>query len=410
MIQRVKEICTYVSRGCTPDYVDESPYAVMNQATFSKGYIDTSKLRFSSKNPAEAHIQKGDLLMASTGGGVLGKVLYFGEGEPDNFYADSHVSILRDSRHKNNMKFLYYYFMNRFDEINATMVKGSTNQTELQRNYLIAHEIDIPKKERQDAIVAYLDKQLSSTNNRICLRERELQTLIKLKQSEINSVITRGLNATVPMKDSGIDWIGQIPAHWEISRIKDVASLGSGTTPKSGVDKYYDNGTIPWLNTSDVQNRLITQSTYFITEKAVEDYPVLHYYPENTVLLAMYGGGTIGNVGLMTFPAMINQACCAITPKKGLDSKYLYYYLLNKQKWIVSTGFGGTQINLSQKLIAQYYIAIPPIDEQIRIVEFLDSKCQQLDDAYANIELQISKLKLLKKALINEVISGQRTL
>lgn len=270
--------------------------------------------------------------------------------------------------------------------------------------------VGFPERQEQDAIVAYLDKQLSSINNRICLRERELQTLIKLKQSEINSVITRGLDATVPMKDSGIDWIGQIPAHWEISRIKDVASLGSGTTPKSGVDKYYDNGTIPWLNTSDVQNRLITQSTYFITEKAVEDYPVLHYYPENTVLLAMYGGGTIGNVGLMTFPAMINQACCAITPKKGLDSKYLYYYLLNKQNWIVSTGFGGTQINLSQKLIAQYYITIPPLDEQKRIVEFLDSKCQQLDDAYANIELQISKLKLLKKALINEVISGQRTL
>lgn len=173
MIQRVKEICSYVSRGCTPDYVDDSPYAVMNQATFSKGYLDTSKLRFSSKNPEEAHILNGDLLMASTGGGVLGKVLFFDDDTQDNFYADSHVSILRDSRHKNNMKFLYYYFLTRYDEINATMVKGSTNQTELQRNYLIAHEIDIPEKGKQDAIVAYLDKQINLINERICLRERE---------------------------------------------------------------------------------------------------------------------------------------------------------------------------------------------------------------------------------------------
>ena len=74
---RLKEICDYISRGTTPDYVDESPYKVMNQATFSKGWLDESNLRYTSKNVREAQIKKGDLLMASTGGGVLGKVFFF---------------------------------------------------------------------------------------------------------------------------------------------------------------------------------------------------------------------------------------------------------------------------------------------------------------------------------------------
>lgn len=103
---RIKEICDYVSRGYTPDYVDESPYKVMNQASFSKGYIDESKQRFTSTISQGANIRKGDLLMASTGGGVLGKVFYF-DSDDNSFYADSHVTIMRDSKGRNLMKFLY---------------------------------------------------------------------------------------------------------------------------------------------------------------------------------------------------------------------------------------------------------------------------------------------------------------
>src|SRR3712207_9446875 len=98
--------------------------------------------------------------MASTGGGVLGKVFFF-DSDDTSFYADSHVSILRNSKGKNMMKYLYYVFSIKYDEINATMVKGSTNQTELQRNYLLAYEIDIPSLSKQQRIVDYLDAKRS---------------------------------------------------------------------------------------------------------------------------------------------------------------------------------------------------------------------------------------------------------
>ncbi|MBO5155554.1 MAG: restriction endonuclease subunit S [Prevotella sp.] len=188
-VKRIKEICDFVSRGTTPDYVDESKYKVMNQATFSKGYIDDSIVRYTCKPSADANIKKGDLLIASTGGGVLGKVLYYNR-EDKSFYADSHVSILRNFKGENCMKFLYYVFSTKFAEINATMVKGSTNQTELQRNYLLAHEIPIPAMEEQQSIASYLDEKCSEIDANIANLEKQIEKYKELKRALISEVVT----------------------------------------------------------------------------------------------------------------------------------------------------------------------------------------------------------------------------
>lgn len=188
-VKRIKNLCDFVSRGSTPDYVDDSPYKVMNQATFSKGVIDENKIRYSSKNPTDSNIHRGDLLMASTGGGILGKVFYF-DSDDDNFYADSHVTIIRNSKGENLMKYLYYSFFIKYDEINATMVKGSTNQTELQRNNLIAYELAIPCLAEQKQIVDYLDIKCSEIDNAILNISKQIAALKRLKRSVINEVVT----------------------------------------------------------------------------------------------------------------------------------------------------------------------------------------------------------------------------
>ena len=208
----------------------------------------------------------------------------------------------------------------------------------------------------------------------------------------------------IEMKDSGIEWIGEIPAHWDVKRIKDIAYLGSGTTPKSSNEKYYD-GTHPWLITGDVQNRLIERNENFITDLALADIPNLKLYPAKTVLLAMYGGGTIGNVGLMTYPAYINQACCAMIPKSGIYEKYLFYYLRTKYSRIISTGVGGTQINLSQNKIAAYPIAVPPFKEQQAIADYLDKKTAEIDEQITALEKKSDAYQRLKRSLISEVVT-----
>lgn len=185
--KRIKDICSYVSRGCTPSYVEDSNFYVMNQATFSKGYIDISNIRFTDSYRKEAKLLKGDLIMASTGGGVLGKVLYFDNTE-GNFIADSHVTIFRDK--ENCMKYYFYLFSTQYDMINECLAKGSTNQTELQRDKVLALELPYPPLAEQEAIANYLDDKCSKIDTIVEKISEEINLLGKLKKSLINEVIT----------------------------------------------------------------------------------------------------------------------------------------------------------------------------------------------------------------------------
>lgn len=185
--KRIKDICSYVNRGCTPSYVEDSNFYVMNQATFSKGYIDISNIRFTDSYRKEAKLLKGDLIMASTGGGVLGKVLYFDNTE-GNFIADSHVTIFRDK--ENCMKYYFYFFSTQYDMINECLAKGSTNQTELQRDKVLALELPYPPLAEQEAIANYLDDKCSKIDTIVEKISEEINLLGKLKKSLINEVIT----------------------------------------------------------------------------------------------------------------------------------------------------------------------------------------------------------------------------
>lgn len=188
-VKRIKNLCDYITRGSTPNYVDYSSYKVMNQATFSKGYIDDEKVRFSDKMESYSNIKKDDLLIASTGGGILGKLLYF-ENDENDFYADTHVTIMRSSDYTTSTKFLYYAFYTKYDMINATMVKGSTNQTELQRNYLLNYELPIPPLPEQHAIANYLDSRCVRIDKAAAIVDKQIDAYTQLKKSLINEVVT----------------------------------------------------------------------------------------------------------------------------------------------------------------------------------------------------------------------------
>ncbi len=206
-------------------------------------------------------------------------------------------------------------------------------------------------------------------------------------------------------KDSGIDWIGQIPAHWQVKRVKELGILGSGTTPKSGNDAYYDDGTNPWLNTGCVQNCIIAEPAKYVTDLALRECNGLKFFPKNTILIAMYGGGTIGNVGLMSFDATINQACCAIELQSQHNPKYFFYALMAQNSKLVSLGFGGTQINLSQGQIANFILAVPPIDEQRAIADYLDEKCGEIDGQVELLEKKRKAYERLKASIINNAVT-----
>ena len=188
-VKRIKDLCSFVSRGSTPDYVDESDFPVMNQAVFSSGCINHEVVRYSSYMKPESKIEKGDLLIASTGGGILGK-LYFFNIEDEQFYADTHVTIVRSPKKTFCVKFLYYLLSIGYNMINSCMAKGSTNQTELQRDKLIAYEIAIPSIEEQTRIIEYLDEKCAKIDAAIENIGKQIDASKRLKRALINEVIT----------------------------------------------------------------------------------------------------------------------------------------------------------------------------------------------------------------------------
>lgn len=399
---RIKDICDYVSRGTTPDYVDEGANKVMNQATFSKGWIDESNIRYTSKANKGARIMKGDLLMASTGGGVLGKVFFF--DDDDSFYADSHVTIMRNSKGANLMKYLYYYFYLRYDEINATMVKGSTNQTELQRNYLLSYELDVPTLADQQRMVTYLDTKLSEIDTQMSILTSKRDAYLRLKKSIINHAVTRGLNPNVKMKDSGIEWIGEVPEHWEVKRLKNVVecnakSLGENT-PKDSFIKYVEISDVDHVHgINNIQSLMFGEAPSIarrITQKGDIIISTVRTYLK--AIAKIEDDDIIVSTGF----AVLHPTKC--------NGEYLAYYILSEsfinKVEMLSKGTSYPAINASD--LVSINVLIPPLPEQHAIATYLDDKCAKIDTIVSNLNKQISRYADLKRSLIDEVITGKR--
>lgn len=405
---RLKDITIF-----SPQYVGDNidgDVSFVPMESLRNGTIDYKTIPFLKAKGKYTYFGNQDLLIAKVtpcfenGNIAIARNLLNGIG-----FGSSEIFVLRPNKEVIS-QYLFYLSQSRDfqDKACATMC-GVGGLKRISPLFMRTYEFDMPSIENQQRKVTYLDTKLSEIDHQVSLLTSKRDAYLRLKKSIINHVVTHGLNPNVKMKDSGIEWIGEVPKHWEVKRMKELSAIGSGTTPKSGEDKYYENGIHPWLNTSDVQDCVINEAKFSITDKALNDYSVLKYYPIGTILIAMYGGGTIGNVALMNISATINQACCAIVSnEKLLLPKYLFCYLKCHKKKIISLGFGGTQVNLSQAIIAQLPVVLPPLPEQRAIATYLDDKCAKIDTIVSNLDKQISRYADLKRSLIDEVITGKR--
>lgn len=206
-------------------------------------------------------------------------------------------------------------------------------------------------------------------------------------------------------KNSGIDWLGQVPSHWGVKKITHIfRKIGSGTTPTAGMPHYYDNGEINWLQTGDLNDGIINETSKKITPKAIKDFSSLKIYSPNSLVIAMYGA-TIGKVGLLNIHTTTNQACCVLSDGHNLEIKYVFYFFQAFKDKIVAMAYGGGQPNISQDLIKSLRICIPPLPEQTAIAKFLDEKTARIQTAIGIKNEQIAKLKEYRQALINQTVT-----
>ena len=213
--KRLKSVAAYISRGETPVYTDDTSCTkVINQATFSQGYWNTKKVRYTSSSPIgnESVPKQRDILLASTGRGVLGKVFYFDQS--DTYIADGHVTIIRTCKTLNS-RFLYYYLSVHFDTINGLLARGSTNQTELQEYPLKNMPVPLPSADEQDQIVRYLDWQVSKINRLIAAKRKEIALLKEHRTAKINQAVTTGIHCDTQLAYTGHNWLPYAPANWK---------------------------------------------------------------------------------------------------------------------------------------------------------------------------------------------------
>jgi len=211
-------------------------------------------------------------------------------------------------------------------------------------------------------------------------------------------------------KDSGVDggdhrWIGEIPEHWSKLKIgRTFRKIGSGTTPNTNTEKYYEDGNINWLNTGDLNDSYITSTKKKITQIAIDEISTLKLSSIDSIVIALYGA-TIGKLGHLKIETTTNQACCVLSESEEIENRYLFYFLMAAKNFIISKAYGGGQPNISQDLIKQLYITAPSQQEQTAIAKYLDHQTAIIDELIEKKTKQIALLKEKRQAIINETIT-----
>lgn len=309
-----------------------------------------------------------------------------------------------------NINVKYYYFYYLFLDFTKELLHLAKNlRHSLTEDQLGSIKVPVPSPAEQKKIADFLDKKCGEVDALAHNIQQQIDTLEQYKRAIITETVTKGLNPSAPMKDSGIPWIGQIPKHWAQCKIKNICTLiGSGTTPDSSISMFYDEGTINWIQSGDVYGKsFITNVTTLISQVAFQSSPALKIYSAPFIVIAMYGG-SVGNTAISMIDACTNQACCCLKPSPYTDLKFLFYWINFCKEDFLLRAEGGGQPNISQNKIKNQFFCAPPFKEQQAIASYLDDKCGKIDSLIKTKQEQLAKLEEYKKVIIFEYVTGKK--
>ena len=229
------------------------------------------------------------------------------------------------------------------------------------------------------------------------------------RQSIIYEAVTKGLDPTVPMKDSGVEWIGEIPEEWEIAALKRLGTPATGSTPSKDNPDYWD-GDIPWVSSKDMKSDYLVDSEDHITQEAVTGCG-LTLFASGTLIFCVRSGILRHTfpVAVATLPVTINQDLRALSLTGDVNPAFLLYYMRGMNDTIVTLyqKIGATVESIEMDWFLYFPVVLPPRVEQDRIVETLDSRCSFLDQIVKQNEVAVRQLKEYRQSLIYEAVTGK---
>ena len=319
------------------------------------------------------------------------------------FSLSQNCLIMKQSNNCYN-KYIYYYLIPLFDYEKSLI--PAYMQPSLRIADLNKYNFCVPSITEQQKIADILDEKCGKIDKLIENEQKQIEKMKEYKQSVITSAVTKGLDKSALMKNSGIDWIGEIPESWQLRKLNYCFDLiGSGTTPKSDNEEFYGEE-IAWLQSGDINGGYVYKTEKMIVGKAIETYSALKIYQAPFLTVAMYGA-SVGNCSIVKLDAATNQACCVMSKSKGY-LKYLFYCILAGKIALIDLAKGGTQPNIRQEIIKNFRVPFPLTNEQKEIVDYLDEKRGKIDEVISIKQRKIEKLQEYKKSLIYEYVTGKK--
>ena len=388
------------------EFIDEGPYLVTG-TDFKNGRVnwDTayhiSQKRY--EQAPEIQLKQGDLLV--TKDGTVGKLALIDE-LPDSASLNSHLLGLRPLVNRYDNHFLYYVlssleFKNYFQKVSIGSTMDSLSQ-EKMGEFIFA----LPNINVQNSISRYLDKKTAQLDKVKALLEEQIQKLKDYRASLIYETVTKGLDKTVPMKDSGIDWIGQVPEGWGVGKVKYFSQISAGATPDRNNSLFW-NGNINWMSSGEVNQGIVKHTSETITDLALKRTST-KLLPNGTVMLALNGQGkTKGTAAVLAIESASNQSLASfIVDNQILNNMYLYYFFVANYYNIRGLK-GEDRDGLNLQLVSNIDIPLFEIEEQQKIVDFLNKKTVQIDQLIQIKNQQIKNINKQRQTLIYDYVTGK---
>lgn len=360
--------------------------------------LDMLKQMWFSKSDLSIYeIKKGDLLVVEGGDIASCDIVNI---DVDNLYIQNAIHRVR-SKSFCLVKFLRYFIMRAKYVGHIDKICNKATISHFTKDKFCSLNFAFPNQHEQQTIVSYLDNKVSKIDKYISTAEKKIAALDELKQVTIADAVTHGINPNIPMKDSGIPWIGMVPEHWESRSLSQIAS--EQNLPNKGMI----NDNLLSLSYGRIIRKSM-DSANGLLPASFETYQVIN---NGNIILRftdLQNDHKSLRVGLVKEEGIITSAYTCITPKKSVLSEYLYFLLHSADIKKVFYGMGGgLRQNLNYAEFRKLRLMIPPLPEQNEIVAYIDRKVAQIDRMKTAELAQIEKLKEYKQRLISDVVTGK---
>ena len=386
----------------------EVPYLKSIHVQWEKVILDDLPTMWASENDIAAlNIQVGDLLVCE--GGEVGRAAIMNQQPPENCIIQNALHRVR-AVENGDVHFLRYILLHASNQEWFNVLCNRSTIAHFTAEKFKEMWIWVPAYESQRRIAAYLDRETAHIDALIAAKERLLTLLAEKRQALIARAVTSGLDPNVKMKDSGVEWLGEVPEGWDVVKLKYIVSITGGGTPSKSNEEYWQ-GKIPWVSPKDMKSFFITETEDYISDVALIESST-NLIPSNSLLVVVRSGilrHTIP-IGINLIPVALNQDMKALMSSNNrIFIQYLSQIILGFQRLLLPEWVkqGATVESIEMEFFQNTLFPLPSIEEQKAIVSHIQNETTQLDALRSATERTITLLKERRSALIGAAVTGQ---